>query len=55
MRLPPAEVGPKVDVTVPPVADERETTCHGAAHVEEGRTLVLSQTEGRYEIRGSVF
>jgi len=27
MRLPPAEVGPKVDVTVPLVASERETTC----------------------------
>jgi hypothetical protein len=55
MRLPPTEVGPKVDVTVPLVAAVNETTCHGAVHVEDARVPVLLQTEGRYEILGSVF
>jgi hypothetical protein len=78
MRLPPAEIGPKVDVTVPLVAPVNATTCleqvdrtdqctstirdlvqiftyHGAVHVEDARVPVLLQTEGRYEIRGSVF
>jgi len=55
MRLPPAVVGPKVDVTVPLEAPVRFTTCHGAVHDEDGRAPVLLQTEGRYEIRGSVF
>jgi hypothetical protein len=54
MRLPLATVGPKVEVTVPVVASARAITCHGAVHVEDGVDPVLLQTEGRYEIRGSV-
>ncbi len=76
IRLPPAEVGPRVDVTVPLVAlvnaitsleqvDQMDQctsiernmvqspTYHGSLHVEDAP--VLLQTEGRYEIRGSVF
>lgn len=54
IRLPPAEVGPRVDVTVPLVALVNATTCHGSLHV--GAVVpVLLQIEGRYEIRGSVF
>lgn len=30
-------------------------TYHGAVHDGDGRTPVLLQTEGKYEIRGSVF
>jgi hypothetical protein len=30
-------------------------TYHGAVHVEDARVPVLLQTEGRYEILGSVF
>jgi hypothetical protein len=78
IRLPPAEVGPRVDVTVPPVAPVNATTClnhvnqrnqctsikrdlvqsptyHGSLHVVDVMAPVLLQTEGRYEIRGSVF
>jgi len=77
IRLPPAEVGPRVDVTVPLVALVNATTCleqvdqmdqctslnrdlvqspayHGSLHVD-AFVPVLLQTEGRYEIRGSVF
>jgi hypothetical protein len=28
---------------------------HGAVHVDDARVPVLLQTEGRYEMRGSVF
>ena len=77
IRLPPAEVGPRVDVTVPLVALVNATclgqvdqmdqctsikrdlvqspTYHGSLHVEDAMVPVLLQTEGRYEIRGSVF
>jgi hypothetical protein len=77
IRLPPAEVGPRVDVTVPLLALVNATTClgvdqmdqctnikrdlvqrptyHGSLHVEDAMVPVLLQTEGRYEIRGSVF
>jgi hypothetical protein len=78
IRLPPAEVGPRVDVTVPLVAPVNATTCleqegqmdqctsikrdsvrsptyHGSLHVEDAMVPVLLQTEGRYEIRVSVF
>jgi hypothetical protein len=78
IRLPPAEVGPRVDVTVPLVAPANATTClgqvdrmdqcisikrdlvqsptyQGSLHVEDVMVPVLLQTEGRYEIRGSVF
>jgi len=33
----------------------KSSTYHGAAHDEDGRAPVLLQTEGRYEIRESVF
>jgi hypothetical protein len=78
IRLPPAEVGPRVDVMVPLVALANATTCleqvdqmyqctsknrdlvqsptyHGSLHIEDVTVPVLLQTEGRYEIRGSVF
>ncbi len=78
IRLPPVEVGPKVDVRVPLVALVNATTCleqedqrgqctsiirdlvqssthHGSPHAEDAVDPVLLQTDGRYEIRGSVF
>lgn len=55
MRFPPEEVGPKVDVTVPLEASARATICQGAAQDEDEETSVLLHTEGRYDMRGSVF
>ena len=42
MRLPPATVGPKVDVTVPVVASARATTC---LEYVDGRINVLIRIE----------
>jgi len=55
MRFPPAEVGPKVDVTVPLEAPARTTTCQGEVQDGDGETPVLLHAEGIYDMRGSVF